>query len=320
MGKDNRPLAVVAIGGNSLILDNSHPFVEDQYKAVCQTVTHIRELIQLGYNVVVTHGNGPQVGFIMRRSEIAEEVEHMHPVPLVSCDADTQGAIGYQIQQAFYNEFYKHDISKTAVTVVTQVEVDPKDPAFLSPSKPIGSFYSQIQYDAIKLIHSDWNMIEDANRGYRRVVASPRPIKIIELDAIKELLDKDHVVIAVGGGGIPVIRSSEGFLEGVNAVIDKDHASSLLAKELNADLFIISTAVDYVCIHFGLPDEEKISSMTVARAKELITDKQFGKGSMLPKIEACIDFVEATGNKAIITSPSQLGTAVLNKSGTTIIP
>lgn len=320
MGKDKRPIAVVAIGGNSLILDNSHPFVEDQYKAVCQTVTHITELIKLGYNVVVTHGNGPQVGFIMRRSEIAEEVEHMHPVPLVSCDADTQGAIGYQIQQAFYNEFLAQNIQKTAVTVVTQVEVDAEDPAFTSPSKPIGSFYTPMQYEAIKAMHKDWNMIEDANRGYRRVVASPRPVRIIELDAIKELLSHDHVVIAVGGGGIPVIKNTEGMLEGINAVIDKDHASSLLAKELHADLFIISTAVDYVCIHFGLPDEEVIKKMTVARADELIDAKQFGKGSMLPKIEACIDFVRSTGKNAIITSPAQLGKAVEEKSGTIITP
>jgi len=320
MGNIKKPLAVVAIGGNSLILDNSHPFVEDQYKAVCQTVSHIVELIKEGYNVVITHGNGPQVGFIMRRSEIAEEVEHMHPVPLVSCDADTQGAIGYQIQQALYNEFVLQNIRKMAVTVVTQVEVDSNDKAFLTPSKPIGSFYSPEQIDVLKVLHPDWNLVEDANRGYRRVVASPKPKRIIELDAIKQLLEHENVVIAVGGGGIPVVTNMEGILEGVNAVIDKDHASSLLAYELNADVFIISTAVDYVCTNFGLPNEEVIKKMTTFRAKELMMANQFGKGSMLPKIEACISFVESSGNKAIITSPTHLGEAVKEISGTHIIP
>lgn len=320
MSENSKPLAVVAIGGNSLITDNAHPFVEDQYKAVCETVSHIVELVKMGYNVVVTHGNGPQVGFIMRRSEIAEEVEHMHPVPLVSCDADTQGAIGYQIQQAFYNEFSRQNIHKTAVTLVTQVEVDANDKAFISPTKPIGSFYSTAQSEVLKGIHPDWNLIEDANRGYRRVVASPMPKRIIEIDAIRELIERDHVVIAVGGGGIPVVKNSEGLLEGVNAVIDKDNATSLLAKELHADLFIISTAVDYVCTNFGLPHEEVIKKMTTFRAKELIMANQFGKGSMLPKIEACVDFVEVSGNNAIITSPKHLGDAVRGISGTHIIP
>jgi len=320
MANVKKPLVVVAIGGNSLILDKDHQQIEDQYKAICETVIHIVELIKMDYNVVVTHGNGPQVGFIMRRSEIAEEVEHMHPVPLVSCDADTQGAIGYQIQQALHNELIKQGIIKTAVTLVTQVEVDAEDKAFVDPTKPIGTFYTEEQIDSIKRQHPLWDMVQDTNRGYRRVVASPKPKKIVELDSIKCLLEAGQVVIAAGGGGIPVIQNKEGYFQGVNAVIDKDHATSLLAKELGADIFIVSTAVDYVYTNFSLPNEELIKQMTASRAKELMMASQFGKGSMLPKVEACVNFVEATGKLAIITSPNKLGLAIKGASGTRITP
>ena len=227
-----KPLVVVAIGGNSLILDKDHQLIEDQYKAICETVVHIVELIKLEYNVIITHGNGPQVGFIMRRSEIAEQTEHMHPVPLVSCDADTQGAIGYQIQQALYNELAKQGIKKTAVTVITQIEVDGTDVAFKELSKPIGTFYTEDQIDSIKRKHPTWELVKDVNRGYRRVVASPKPKSIIEIDSIRCLLDAGQIVIAAGGGGIPVVRNNEGYLIGINAVIDKDYTTSLLAKEL----------------------------------------------------------------------------------------
>ncbi len=317
--EENRQTVVVAVGGNSLILDKEHVEVEDQYKAVCQTAKHIVELVRMNYKVVVTHGNGPQVGFILRRSEIAEEVEHMHPVPLVSIDADTQGAIGYQIQQALQNEMKAQGLNRQAVTLVTQVEVDPGDPAFLRPSKPVGTFYSQDQIDMIRQLHPNWDMVEDSGRGYRRVVPSPKPKDIIEIEAIQNLLNNNHVVIAAGGGGIPVLRNTEGYLEGVNAVIDKDHASSMLAKRLGAEIFIVSTAVDYVCTNFGLPHEEIIKTMTVARAKTLMMDNQFGAGSMLPKIEACINFVESTGHDAVITSPKQLGAAIKGNAGTRII-
>lgn len=313
-----KPLVVIAIGGNSLILDKQHVLVEDQYKAVCETAKHIVELVKMDFNVVITHGNGPQVGFILRRSEIAEEVEHMHPVPLVNIDADTQGALGYQIQQAMQNELRKQGLNRDAVTVVTQVEVDPKDGAFMKPSKPVGTFYTKEQMEVLKKLHPNWEMVEDAGRGYRRVVPSPRPKDIVELHAIESLLENNHVVVAAGGGGIPVVRSADGYLAGVNAVIDKDHASSMLARKLGAEVFIVSTAVDYVCTNFSLPNEEIIKAMTVARAKTLMMDNQFGKGSMLPKIEACVDFVEATGKEAIITSPKQLGEAIKGNAGTTI--
>lgn len=313
-----KPLAIIAIGGNSLIKDQQHQQVEDQYDAVCETVKTIVDVIAMGYEVIITHGNGPQVGFIMRRSEIAEEVEHMHPVPLVNCDADTQGAIGYQIQQALQNEFHRRKMNKQSVTVVTQVEVDPNDEALLSPSKPIGSFYTQEQLRLIEEQHPSWQLVADANRGYRRVVPSPTPIRIIERDAIEVLYQQGFTVVAVGGGGIPVVRSEAGELIGLNAVIDKDKASSLLAILLKADVFIISTAVDEVCINYGKSNEKKLQTLTTSEALAYIQENQFAKGSMLPKIEAAIDYCKKTQGSAYITSPSLIPQALRGEAGTRI--
>lgn len=311
-------LAVIAIGGNSLIKDKQHQKVEDQYEAVVETAKHIVDIIEMGINVVVTHGNGPQVGFIMRRSEIAEEVEKMHPVPLYTCDADTQGAIGYQIQQALRNEFVKRETGIRAVTLITQVEVAADDPAFENPSKPIGTFYDEDQIEDIMERHPDWQMMKDAGRGYRRVVASPKPIKIVEKKAIDQLVSNGFCVIAVGGGGIPVVRTENNVLEGVNAVIDKDNASSLLATNLNADYFIVSTAVDNVCIRFNQPDEEKLDHLNLDELRRLKGAGEFAPGSMLPKIEAVERFIENGGKKAIITSPSCLSEAIKGNCGTII--
>lgn len=312
-------LAVIAIGGNSLIKDKDHQRVVDQYEAIRETVTHIVDIIEMGINVVITHGNGPQVGFIMRRSEVAVEFAHMHPVPLVSCDADTQGAIGYQIQQAMRNEFMKRGISKQAVTIVTQVVVDREDKAFKEPTKPIGSFFEAAQIEIMKKEHPDWHFIFDAGRGYRRVVPSPKPKKIIEEDAISALIENDFSVIAVGGGGIPVFEDN-GELTGVNAVIDKDYASALLAYQLKADYFIISTAVDQVCVDFNKPSQKGLSQMTLADIETYRNEGQFAKGSMLPKINACELFIKQGGKKAIITKPSNLKNAVMGNGGTTIMP
>lgn len=313
-----KKLAVIAIGGNSLIKDKQHQFVEDQYQAVVETVHNIVDIIELGYQVVITHGNGPQVGFIMRRSEIAQEVEHMHPVPLVSCDADTQGAIGYQIQQALHNEFAKRGMDNNAVTVVTQVVVDKDDVAFTHPSKPIGTFYAEGQMKAIQKDHPDWKMMKDAGRGYRRVVPSPKPIRIVERRAIETLLHSGFAVIAVGGGGIPVISDAEGKVKGVNAVIDKDHASSLLASQLKADLFVISTAVDYVYINYKKENEEALEHLNLADIDRLKEAGQFASGSMLPKVEAARAYIANGGTKAIITSPASLKAAVQGECGTVI--
>lgn len=312
-------LLVIAIGGNSLIKDQAHQKVEDQYEAVCETAEKIADLIEMGYAVVVTHGNGPQVGFIMQRSEIAEEVAHLHPVPLVSCDADTQGAIGYQIQQALRNEFVKRGLKKRAVTLITQVEVDRQDQAFINPSKPIGQFYTKEAWEAIKDHHKDWLMIEDANRGLRRVVPSPKPKKIIEYKAIRALVKEGFVVIGAGGGGIPVIRTENNRLEGVNAVIDKDLASSLLAIKLSASLLIISTGVDQVCLNYGEYNETPVAKLTVGQARQYLKEGHFAPGSMAPKIQAAIEFVEASGGEAIITSPNNLKEAVKGIKGTRIV-
>ncbi len=308
--------AVIAVGGNSLIKDKNHQSVPDQYKAVCETVAHVAGMVEKGYNVIMTHGNGPQVGFILRRSEIARN--ELHEVPLDSCGADTQGAIGYQIQQAFYNEFKKRGINKGVATIVTQVLVDKNDDAFKKPTKPIGSFMSKEEADK-KVKEEGWNVKEDAGRGYRRVVASPMPEKIIEIESIKKLIDSDFIVVAVGGGGIPVIENESGFLTGTAAVIDKDFASALLAAEIKADIFMITTAVEKVCINFNKPDQKTIDKMSLAEAEKYLAEGQFPAGSMGPKIQAAIMFLKNGGEKVIITSPEFVEKAINGQTGTIIM-
>ncbi len=309
-------LVVVAIGGNSLIKDSQHASVRDQYQSVVETGKHLVKMLQMGYRLVITHGNGPQVGFILRRSELASSELHM--VPLDSCGADTQGAIGYHIQMAMQNELRKQGMRGTVVSVVTQVLVDRDDPAFDHPAKPIGSFMDRETAEKYQR-EKNWDVLEDAGRGYRRVVASPRPQKIIEFDAIKALVEQDMVVVAAGGGGIPVVRDEHGDLAGVEAVIDKDTASSLLARKLKADLFIISTAVDKVCLNFGTPDQKTLDRMTAAEAKAYIEAGHFAPGSMLPKIQAMIEFIEATGHEGLITNPQHLALALEGKTGTRVV-
>jgi carbamate kinase len=309
-------LAVVAIGGNSLICDKAHESVEDQYLAVVETAKHIVGMIEQGYEVVITHGNGPQVGFILRRSEIAKEFAAMHEVPLVSCGADTQGAIGYQIQQAMYNEFKKRGLNKSAVTIVTQVLVANNDPAFQKPGKPIGSFYTKEQADLIQKAHPTWVLAEDAGRGYRRVVASPRPQEIVEKAIISKLAHDGYCVVCAGGGGIPVIKREDGLLQGVDAVIDKDFASSLLASQINADLLIISTGVPTVYLNYGKPNEKALDKVSLAELKQYVSENHFAPGSMLPKVQAVIQFLENGGKRAIITNPESLEEAIAEKAGT----
>ncbi len=313
----SKPLVVIAVGGNSLITDSTHMSVLDQYQAAGQTSHHIASLLEAGYRVVVTHGNGPQVGFILMRSELAKNV--LHQVPLESCVADTQGAIGYQIEQTLANELRRRGMQASLATVVTQVVVDKDDPAFSNPTKPIGPFYSE--EEARKHAQDDgWAVKEDAGRGWRRVVASPHPLEIIEQDSIRILLENDVVVIAVGGGGIPVIRKDNGDLEGCAAVIDKDAASCLLAKNLKADTFIISTAVDKVMLNFGKPDQKALDRITVAEAKQYMEEGHFAAGSMKPKVEAAIEFIEGGGKHVIITQPHLLEEAIAGKNGTHIEP
>lgn len=308
--------AVVAIGGNSLITDAEHRTVEDQYRAAGETDHHIATLIADGWSVVITHGNGPQIGFILRRSELARH--ELHEVPLDVCGADTQGAIGYALQQNLLNDFHRLGIGKGVVTVVTQVEVDPDDPAFTAPSKPIGSFLEQ--EEAIRRRDEEgWQVAEDAGRGWRRVVASPEPMRIVEIDAIRSLLADGYTVVAVGGGGLPVIRNEDGDLQGVPAVIDKDRASALLAAEIGADLLLISTAVEQVALHFGTPEQRWIDAMTVEEAKRYLAEgTHFAPGSMAPKIEAVIRYLEAGGDLALITNPENIPRAMRGETGTRI--
>ena len=310
-------LAVVAIGGNSLIKDEAHKTVPDQFNAVRETAVHIADMIEQGWNVVITHGNGPQVGFILLRAEYSRKV--LHPVPLDSCGADTQGAIGYMIQQALHNEFVRRDIQRQCVTVVTQVLVDRNDPALHNPSKPIGSFYKEEEARE-RMEKEGWIMVEDAGRGWRRVVASPQPQEIIERAAIDTLIKNGFIVVAVGGGGIPVVSDEKGNLTGVEGVIDKDLASSLLATQLEADLLLISTAVEKAAINFKKPDQRDLDRITLSEAKRYYAEGHFAKGSMGPKVLAVINYLERGGKAALITMPETIGKALVGETGTWVVP
>lgn len=309
--------AVVAIGGNSLITDAAHQSVEDQYLAAAETDHHIAALVADGWDVAITHGNGPQIGFILRRSDLARN--ELHEVPLDVCGADTQGAIGYLLQQNLINDLRTRGIDKGVVTVVTQVEVDRNDPAFDKPSKPIGSFMTAEDAEQ-RRVKEGWDVVEDAGRGWRRVVASPRPLRIVEIDAIRSLMDSGFVVVGVGGGGIPVVADQNGDLKGVAAVIDKDFASAMLAAEIDADLFLISTSVDQVALDFGTPEQRWVDRMSLEEAKaHLAEGRHFASGSMAPKIEAVISFLEAGGKEALITSPANIERALAGETGTRIL-
>jgi carbamate kinase len=259
------------------------------------------------------------VGFILRRSEIAARVEGMHEVPLDVCGADSQGAIGYALQQNLQNDLYRRGIQKNVATVITQVLVDRNDPAFKNPTKPIGGFMDEAEAKR-RQTEMDWDVVEDAGRGWRRVVASPLPKEVVELDTVKALIAAGVVVITVGGGGIPVIDVGEGEYRGIAAVIDKDFASSLLAQQIGADLFLISTAVEKVYLDYGKPNQKAIHRMTVAEARQYIQEGHFAKGSMLPKIQAIIQFLEAGGKQALITDPPNIERALRGETGTWIVP
>jgi carbamate kinase len=311
------PLVVIAIGGNSLIKDKQHASVPDQYKAVGETTAHIVPILRKGYRVVVTHGNGPQVGFILLRSDLAREV--LHEVPLASCVADTQGAIGFQITQTLLNELRVQGMQQEVVAVVTQVVVDPQDPAFLNPDKPIGPFMEEAEAKQ-RAERGGWTVGEDAGRGWRRLVPAPAPLEIIELNAIRALLARDMLVVAVGGGGIPVVRQADGRLKDVEAVIDKDAASCILACELGATTLIISTSVGKVALNYGTSKQVDIDQMSVAECRRYLDEGHFAPGSMRPKIKAAITFLEQGGERVIITQPDHLEQALNDDYGTHIVP
>ena len=308
-------LAVLAMGGNSLIRDKNHIALSFQYERVKETAKYIAELIAEGVRLVITHGNGPQVGFIYRRGELARS--ELPLIPLDICGADTQGAIGYMIEKALLNEFRRRGIDKKVTAVVTQTIVDREDRSFKHPTKPIGSFMSEEEALANKR-GLGWEVAEDAGRGYRRVVPSPIPKKIIELDVIELLVQSGYIVIAAGGGGVPVILNEQGEIEGVEAVIDKDLGSAVMASGLGADTLIISTAVDAVYLNFGQEDQMPLSRVSLPEIKRYLGEGHFKPGSMKPKIEAIINFIENGGEKAIITSPENLLSAFKGKAGTTI--
>jgi carbamate kinase len=309
--------AVVAVGGNALIVDAEHQSIPDQVKAATLTSHYVADMVEAGWTVVLTHGNGPQVGFILRRSGIAKGV--VPEVPVDYADADTQGAIGYMFQRALYNEFQRRKLKRKVVAIVTQVRVDPNDPAFKAPTKPIGAHMTE---DVARSLAQDlgWTVHEDAGRGWRRVVASPQPQEIIELDIIEALIDLGYIVIACGGGGIPVLRDPQGELQGLEAVIDKDFASSLLARDIRAELFVVSTGVEKVAVNFGKPDQRALERIVLADARRYLAEGQFPKGSMGPKIEAIIAFLEGGGGRALITNPPNLGRALSGAAGTHIVP
>jgi len=312
-------LAVVAIGGNSLIVDRHHQTVEDQWNAMRETCKHLAGMIERGWNLIITHGNGPQVGFILRRSEIAEKVEGVHPVPLDIIGADTQGSIGYMITQALGDELRRRGIDRRCVAVVTQVLVDKNDPAFENPTKGIGGFVDE--EEARKFEKEGWVIGYEAGRGWRRKIASPIPLKIIELEAVKTLVKAGFIVVTVGGGGIPVIRDEEGNLRGTRSVIDKDRASSLLARNLKVDLLLISTGVEKVALNFAQPNQQWLDRMTVSEAKRYLAEGHFPPGNMGPKIEAIIQFLEANPEgKALITDPWNIERALDGETGTWIVP
>jgi len=314
---EKKGVAVVAVGGNSLIKDETRKTIHDQYEAGVESMRHIVDMLEQGWDVVISHGNGPQVGFILRRSELSRH--ELHEVPLDYCGADSQGSIGYMFVQALHNEFNKRGLKKQAVAVVTQTIVDRNDKAFQNPSKPIGSFMDEATAKD-RADKEGWTVVEDAGRGWRRVVASPIPQRIVEAEAIKDLIGAGFVVVGVGGGGIPVIETENGELEGVEAVIDKDFGSAILASMINADLFVISTAVEKVAINYNKPNQQWLDQMTVAEARKYIEEGHFAKGSMLPKVQAILRFFEKGGKKALITNPENIGRALKGETGTWIVP
>lgn len=310
-------LVVVAIGGNSLITDKDHQSVQDQYAAAGETDHHIAQLVADGWDVAISHGNGPQVGFIMRRSELSRG--ELHEIPMDVAGADTQGAIGYALQQNLINDFAALGIDKQVATVVTQIEVAADDPAMVNPSKPIGTFLDEAEAKR-RRDEEGWSIMEDAGRGWRRVVASPQPKRIVEIEVIRQLVEAGVVVICAGGGGIPVVADEEGNLHGVAAVIDKDMASALLANELGAEALLISTAVEKVALNWGQPNQELVDRFTVAEVKQYLADGgHFAEGSMAPKMRAVVQFLEGGGTSALITNPENLERAIAGETGTRVV-
>lgn len=309
-------LAVLAIGGNALVRDREHESISDQYEMVTRIAVDIAGMIEAGWNVVVTHGNGPQVGFILRRSEIS--INEVPPVPMDYAGADIQGAVGWMFVRALRNEFGRRHMPRQAVAVVTQTVVDRGDPAFADPSKPIGSHMDEAKAKRLAKKYN-WTVREDAGRGWRRVVPSPKPQSIVETEVIRHLTAAGYVVVACGGGGIPVIEDAAGDLQGVEAVIDKDFASSLLARSLGAEALVLPTGVEKVALDFNKPSQRWVDRMTLQEARRHYAEDQFDKGSMGPKVAALIDFIGGGGSLGLITNAPNLTRALRGETGTRVV-
>jgi len=308
-------IALIAFGGNALLPDNQRGLQDEQMRNAQKAAELMAHIVQKGYELIIVHGNGPQVGNLLIQME--ESVTKIPPYSLEICDAMTEGSMGYMLERAVINELRKHSIDKEAITIITQVIVDKDDPAFQAPTKPIGPYYNKFRAKELSR-EKKWTIVEDAGRGYRRVVPSPKPIDVVPKWVVRDLVQAGRVVIAAGGGGIPVIINSRGLFEGVEAVIDKDYAASLIAREVKVDLFIILTGTDRVYINYGKPDQKPLEVMGIAQARELLAQGQFPAGSMGPKIRAAVEFIEAGGSEVLITSASHLKAALINRSGTRI--
>ena len=310
-----RKIALIAFGGNAILPKTQRGLQSEQIKNAQKAAQLMIYIVKRGYDLIVVHGNGPQVGNLLIQME--EAITKVPPFSLEVCDAMTEGSMGFMLEKALVNELRKNSVDKDVATLITQVVVDREDPAFKNPTKPVGPFYTKYRAQMLRR-EKKWAMIEDSGRGYRKVVPSPKPIDVIPKRIIQDLVHSGKIVIALGGGGIPVIINGRGLFEGVEAVIDKDYAASLVAREVKADLFIILTDVDRVCLNYGTPDEEPIEVMTVKQAEEHLSQGQFPPGSMGPKIKAAIEYIQDGGKEVLITSANHLKASLINRSGTKI--
>lgn len=309
-------IALVAFGGNAMLPDSQKGLQSEQMRNAARAAELMVHIVRKGYELIIVHGNGPQVGNLLIQME--EAANKIPPYTLDVCDAMTEGSMGFMLERALVNELRRRSIDKEVASLVTQVVVDKDDPAFAKPTKPVGPFYSKFRGEQLAR-EKGWTMVEDAGRGYRKVVASPKPIDVVPKGVITQLVEAGRVVIAAGGGGIPVVINSNGLFEGVEAVIDKDYAASLLAREVKVDLFIILTAIERVFINFGRPDQAEAPVLTVTEARRHLADGQFPPGSMGPKIRAAVEYIEAGGREVLITKDTHLKAALINRSGTRIV-
>ena len=309
-------IALVAFGGNAMLPDNQKGLQSEQMRNAARAAELMVHIVRKGYELIIVHGNGPQVGNLLIQME--EAANKIPPYTLDVCDAMTEGSMGFMLERALVNELRRRSVDKEVASLVTQVVVDKDDPAFAKPTKPVGPFYSKFRGEQLAR-EKGWTMVEDAGRGYRKVVASPKPIDVVPKGVITQLVEAGRIVIAAGGGGIPVVINSNGLFEGVEAVIDKDYAASLLAREVKVDLFIILTAIERVFINFGQPGQAEAPVLTVDEARRHLADGQFPPGSMGPKIRAAIEYIEAGGREVLITKDTHLKAALINRSGTRIV-